>query len=92
VSSSTDEIWEGNMRASKVSTRFHVCAPSVGVVDTYSKRTDAFEAAGRHANKNNETTEVFDSMARRGMGDLWEFFPSPDGGLVTWKQPKRRKS
>ena len=92
MSHSTDEVWDGDMRKSSVFTRYHLCAPSGGLVETYSRRAAAFEAACLYANKNGETAEVFDTMARRGQGDLWEFFPSPDGGMVAWKQPKRRKS
>ncbi len=89
---STDEMWDGDMRKGTVFTRYHVGAASVGVVDSYSRRAEAFKAACLHANATGETATVFDSMARHGAGQLWEFFPSPDGGMVTWKQPARRRA
>jgi hypothetical protein len=88
----TDSMWDGDMRKATVFTRYHVGAPSVGLVETFSRQQEAFECACLHANKNGETTTVFDSMARHGAGELWEFEPSPSGGIVRWKTPSRRKT
>ena len=79
-------------RVTQVHSRYHVGNPVIGLAEVFRKRAAAFEAACRLANKDNVTMTVFDSMARRGAGEVWEFFPSPDGGMVTWKQPSRRKS
>ena len=88
----TDLPQDGAVRVSTTLTRFHVGAPEHGLVEAFRRRADAFECACRYANKEGVMTTVFDSMARRGAGELWEFYPSPDGGLVTWKQPSRRRA
>jgi hypothetical protein len=82
----TDEMWEGNMRASRTSTRYQVGHAKWGLLETFSRKLDACEYDLKRSSNEKVEITVFDALARRGAVELWtctplEYVPVP----TRWK-------
>jgi hypothetical protein len=88
------ENWDGRMRSSTMRTRYHVGRDAVGLLETFSRKGDAFNCAIRVANKDGLPATVYDSLARHGCGELWTVHPGiTDGyGSQLVIPPTRRKT
>lgn len=70
-----DEYWEGDMRASRVLTRYEVGTDKTGLELAVPSRARAFEEALAIANRWDVVVTVADTMARAGCGKTWEIHP-----------------
>lgn len=70
-----DEYWAGDMRASRVLTRYEVGTKATGLELAAPSRERAFEEALAIANKRGVVVTVADTMARVGCGKTWEIHP-----------------
>ena len=70
-------LLESEDKMKPTSYRFQVCCSTCGLVDTYSKNTEAREHAKEHQLRDlSATIEVFDLLARHGQVDVVRWLPN----------------
>lgn len=76
---------------SHVDDRYHI-SDGQSFIEAAGRRDEALRAAQRKANAVGHSFTVFDTMARRGHGQLWTLHPgaNPDGACFVIPPTQRR--